>query len=170
MGLNLNDEKSFDYGGGGDDLFPFDVYGRFILAVESYTESGPPGTETNKSDKEYDLAMVQVLESNNAAMPVDAKTGFWFQTGGNGMTVKSRPFKIAALREFVAALCELKNPKDRSIDWVAKRGEALTANYEGGGVKVGVITSKGNPRSEKKADDGTCPDGYYRNDAWFIVA
>lgn len=166
--LNLNDEKSFDYGGG-DDLFPFDVYGRFIFRVESYVESGPPGTETNKSDKEYDMASLEVLESNNAAMPVGSKTGFWFQTGGNGMTVKSRPFKIAELRAFVAALCELSNPKDRSIDWVAKRGEALTADYAGNVVKIGCTTTKGNPRSDKTAEDGTCPDGYYRNDSWFIV-
>lgn len=157
--LNLSDE-TVNYS---DEtaLFPFTAYGVFDIALLDYRESGACGSETNKGDKEYDMAVGQIVASTNPEIKVGETFGFFFQTGGNGMSVKSRPFKIKAIRAFLAAAHGV-NVKDVPLkDWPAKRQECLDADYSDGADKVRLRTSEGNAR-----EDGS----HYRDDVWSAIA
>lgn len=167
--LNLGDENvGTDYGKGGSDLFPFDgsknpehaePYGSFEFTLLSYDESGPCGTEKNKGDKEYDLVTARIDSSTNPAFKPGEVYGFFFQTGGNGMSVKSRPYKIQELRAFVAAAHGV-GIKDIAVkDYPAKRQELLDNVFEGTD-KIKLRTKRGNERTGENA--GT----YFRDDVW----
>lgn len=156
MGLNLADE-SVDYSDS-TELFPFEgePYGTFDMTLLSFIESGECGSETNKGDKEYDLATCRIDASTNPAFKPGDVYGFFFQTGGDGMTVKSRPYKIKAERSFIAAAFG-KSVKDIPIKDYPKKRQELLANVYDGTDKIRLRTKKGNER-----EDGT----FYRDDVW----
>lgn len=157
MALDLNDPKAIDYSSK-TPLFPFTAYGSFTLALLSYIESGPAGSETNKGDKEFDLALARVEESSDPSIRPGDVYGFFFQTGGDGMTVKSRPYKAAALRDFHKGVLGI-DPRDRSFDANAARTAMLAEDLSAGENKVRLKTSKGNEIEGK-------PGESYRNDVW----
>lgn len=154
--LNLADE-SVDYSNG-TDLFPFEgePYGSFDLTILDYTESGPAGSEKNKGEKEYDLVTVRIDTSTNPNFRPGDVYGFFFQTGGNGMSVKQRPHKIKELRSFIAAAHGVDVKSIPIAEFPAKRQELLENVYDGSD-KIRLRTKKGNER-----DDGT----FYRDDVW----
>jgi hypothetical protein len=154
--LNLADE-SVDYSSS-TELFPFtgEPYGSFELTILAYTESGPAGTEKNKGEKEYDLVTVRVDESTNPAFKPGDVYGFFFQTGGNGMSVKQRPYKIKELRAFIAAAHGVLVKDIPISEYPTKRQELLDNVFEGTD-KIRLRTKKGTER-----DDGT----FYRDDVW----
>jgi hypothetical protein len=163
MALDLNSDAAIDYSND-TELFPFETavgdtrpYGSFDFTILSYTESGPAGTESNKSDKEYDLATLRVDASDNVGVKVGETYGFFFQTGGDGMTVKSRPYKATALRAFIAAAVG-QNVKDRSFDATAARKTMLTQAFSADDT-ISLRTTRGNKR-----EDGT----HYRDDKWSV--
>jgi hypothetical protein len=148
MPLDLDDQKAIDYSGS-TNLLPFDAYGDFDLAILAFTESGPPGTEDNPGDKEYDLATAKVLKSTYESVAQGEETGLFFQTGGNGMTVKNRPFKAAAERGFLAA-CFGEAAKDPAFKGKEARTKLLAADLEdGSAVHVRLYRRKGNPMVDK---------------------
>jgi hypothetical protein len=153
--LDLNDTKAIDYSSK-IEFFPFEAYGNYLMSVISYTESGPAGSETNKGDKEYDLATVRVLESDNPSVPVDSTWAFFFQTGGNGLSVKARPHRAAELRSFHRAVLG-KAPADKAFDGNKARSALLAEDLSSGEERVRLRCAKGNQR-----EDGT----HYRNDTW----
>jgi hypothetical protein len=155
MALNLADE-TVDYSSD-VDFFPFEVYGSFDLTILDYKESGEPGSDTNKGVKEFDLAMCRIDTSTNPAIRVGETYGFFFQTGGDGMSVKSRPFKIKALRAFIAAALGVEVKAIPMKDWPKKRTELLSNDYSGKTDRIHLKTKEGNKR-----EDGTC----YRDDVW----
>lgn len=128
MALDLNDPKAIDYSSK-QNLFPFEAFGRYTLALCSYTESGPAGSEQNKGDKEFDMPMLRVVESNNPEIRVGELYGFFFQTGGNGMTVENRAYKAADLRNFHKAVLGI-DPRDRTFDANAARKTILESNLD----------------------------------------
>lgn len=163
VALNLNDEKAIDYS---SDVpyFPFDTYGNFDFVVLAHEESGEAGTEKNKSDKEYDVATVEVLASDNPSVKVGEKLIFWFQTGGDGVTQKNRAYKAAELRQFVSAANGV-NPTSaeyKKYDAVAGRKELLARDF--GEIETGIRlkATKGKERAEK----GT----FYTDKAWSPLA
>jgi len=172
MPLDLDDPKAVDYSGS-TNLLPFDAYGDFDLALLSFTESGPPGTEDNPGDKEYDLALCRVLKSTNPAISADEETGLFFQTGGDGMTVKNRPFKAANERAFMAA-CFDKNPKDPAFKGKDARKELLAADLqEGNAVHVRLYRRKGNPMLDDKKqpvlDEITQEPRFWNDDKYISI-
>lgn len=156
MALDLNDPKCIDYSSK-IPLFPFDAYGDFEFALVSYIESGEAGSEKNKGEKEFDLATVRVVNSTAEGIKEGDLYGFFFQTGGNGMSVKSRPYRAAELRNFHKAVLKV-DPTDRTFDGNAARKTLLVSELDGTD-NVRLKTQKG---SEIEGKPGT----FYRNDTW----
>lgn len=162
MPLNLADE-SVDYSNNAE-LFPVEKaedpsiqpYGSFECTLLDYFESGPPGTEKNKGAKEYDLVTLRIDTSTCPMIKPGEVYGFFFQTGGDGMSVKQRPYKIKESRAFIAAAHGVELKSIAIKDFPAKRQELIDNVYEGTD-KIRLTTKKGNKR-----DDGT----HYRNDIW----
>lgn len=153
MALDLNDPKAIDYSSS-QDLFPYEingvqVYGRFRLALLSYTESGPAGSESNKGDKEFDMATCRVVESSHPDIRVGSIYGFFFQTGGNGVTVENRAYKAAALREFHKAVLNI-DPRDRAFDGNAARKTMLEEDLSDESNLVDFTRKQGKPAVDKK--------------------
>jgi hypothetical protein len=172
MPLDLDDQKAIDYSGS-TNLLPFDAYGDFDLAILAFTESGPPGTEDNPGDKEYDLATATVLKSTCEKITQGEEMGLFFQTGGNGMTVKNRPFKAAAERGFLAA-CFGENAKDPAFKGKDARAKALASDYEdGNAVHVRLYRRKGNPMLDDKKqpvlDEITGEPRYWNEDKYISI-
>lgn len=159
MALDLNDEKAINYSDK-IEFFPFDTYGDFEFDVISYTESGPAGSDQNKSDKEFDLATVRVVRSTNETVKAGDLFSFFFQTGGNGISIKSRPYRAAELRSFHKAVMKVA-PTDKTFDANKARKTLLENDLSEGGNPVRLKTSKGNSFTR---EDGTT--GNYRNDTW----
>lgn len=164
MALNLNDEKAIDYS---SDVpyFPFDTYGSFDFAILEYRESGEAGSEENKSDKEFDVATVEVLASDNSAIKAGEKLVFWFQTGGDGVTQKNRAFKAAELRQFVSAALGVDptGAAYKKYDAVAGRKELLARDFEAKETGIQLKATKGD---ERKGSPGT----FYTDKAWKPLA
>lgn len=161
MALDLNDPKAVDYSSK-IPLFPFEAYGDFDFDVISYIESGEAGSDKNKGDKEFDLATVRVVASSSDSIKVGDLYGFFFQTGGNGMSVKSRPYRAAELRNFHKAVLKVPST-DRGFDGNAARKALLVEDLSAGGNTVHLHTQKG---SEIEGKPGT----FYRNDTWSATA
>ena len=163
--LNLADENvPTDYSNG-TNLFPYngeenpehaEPYGSFELTLLGYYESGPAGTEKNKGDKEYDLVTARIDVSSHPAFAPGEVWGFWFQTGGNGMSVKQRPYKVRDLRHFIAAAHGVLPTAIAIKDYPAKRKELIDNEFDGSD-KIKLRTKRGNKR-----EDGT----FYRDDVW----
>lgn len=154
MPLNLSDEtvsysdnvELFPHEKEGNPLRP---YGAFELTLLSYYQSGPAGTEKNKGDKEYDLVTARVDTSTNDYFKPGDVYGFFFQTGGNGVTIKSRPHKIRDLRSFIAA-AHGKVEKDVPLSEWPELRQKLIDNVYDGTDKIRLKTKEGKAR-----EDGT---------------
>lgn len=164
MALNLDDPKAIDYS---SDVpyFPFDTYGEFDFLVVEYRESGPAGTEENKSDKEFDIITVEVLQSNHAAIRSGEKLIFWFQTGGDGVNQKNRAYKAGELRQPVAAALGVEPTSKAYKTYAAGAGRKTLLERDFEKVETGIRlkATKGN---ERKDNPGT----YYTDKAWSPLA
>lgn len=164
MPLDLDDPEAVDYSGK-TPLLPFDAYGDHDFVLLSFTESGPPGTEDNPSDKEYDLATVQVLKSTSPKVTQGETIGLFFQTGGDGVTIKNRKYKAANERAFMAA-CFDANTKDPEFKGKVARAQLLAADLSDGSVKIRQYRRKGNEKGE--AAEGEEQE-YYADDRYVAI-
>lgn len=174
MALDLNDQKAIDYS---SDVpyFPFNTYGHFDFAVLSFEESGPAGSEQNKSDKEFDIATVEVLASDNPTLKAGDVVIFWFQTGGDGINLKNRANKAAELRVFVAAACGVdpKSAAYKKYDAKAGRTELLARDFEANECGVRLHATPGNETKPSKAARATNPETpalYFTEKGWAPLA
>jgi hypothetical protein len=161
--LNLNDEKAIDYSSD-VPFFPFDTFGDFEFIVVAYEDSGEPGTESNKSDKAFDTATVEVLKSSNETVKAGDKLIFWFQTGGDGVNQKNRAYKAAELRQFVSAALGVSptSQEYKKFDAQAARATLLSRDFEAVETGICLKATKGKERNEK----GT----FYTDKAWSPLA
>lgn len=164
MALNLNDPKAIDYSSE-VPYFPFDTFGTFDMMVLEYHESGEAGSEQNKSDKEFDVATVEILASSNEALKKGDKVVFWFQTGGDGVSQKNRAYKSAELRQFVAAASGVDptGKEYRAFDAGKARKDLLAQNFEAKEAGVRLSATKGKERTG-------APGTHYTDKAWKPLA
>jgi hypothetical protein len=155
--LDLNDQTAIDYSSK-IEFFPFDAYGTYLFDLIAYDESGPAGSEGNPGDKEYDKATVKVLESDNPAVKAGETWAFFFQTGGNGLSVKARPYRAAELRAFHKAVLGIP-VTDKTFDGNKARATLLAEDLTAGGNKVRCRCAKGGEMQNK-------PGEFYRDDTW----
>lgn len=151
MALNLDDEKSIDYGND-TPLLPFDEAGEFDLALIDYTElisedeldlrRRELALETGRKaadvrDEELpkvafngacDIATCRVLAANNASYPPGTVIGLYFDHHAEG---KAKKFAIGRNRGFMAAVVG-ENPKAPSFKANDARRALLTTDLSGG--------------------------------------
>lgn len=168
--LDLNDQKAIDYSSE-IPYFPRAAFGETLLTILSYEESGVANTEENKSDKEYDLATVRVEKHEPAKLGegtvyVPVKPGetyvLWFQTGGNGITMKNRAFKAAELRNFISSACGVTGEALRTFDAKKGRDDCLAEDFSDGKSQVLLNKRVDSPVEGK-------PGEYYSKDRYSAV-
>jgi hypothetical protein len=173
MALDLNDPKAIDYSSE-ISYYPRNAFGEALLTILSYEESGPAGSEENKSDKEYDVATVRVEDFTPTQLPDSVfrstpKKGdlfvLWFQTGGDGVTLKNRAYKAAALRNFVSAACGVS---DRAFDATKGRKDMLAEDFSDEKTQVRITTKKDSAVVDK--DTGAEKPGEFYSKNNFTVA
>jgi hypothetical protein len=165
--LDLNDQKAIDYSSE-VPYFPRAAFGETLFTILSYEESGDANTEENKSDKEYDVATVRVERHEPAKLgegtvQVPVKPGetyvLWFQTGGNGITMKNRAFKAAELRGFISAACGVQGDALRTFDAKKGRDDCLAEDFSAGDSKVLLVRRTDSPVPNKPGEF-YCKDRY----------
>lgn len=174
MALDLNDQKAIDYS---SDVpyFPFNTYGHFDFAVIAYEESGPAGSEQNKGDKEFDVATVEVLASDNATLKQGDVIVFWFQTGGDGVNLKNRANKAAELRAFVAAAngVDPKSAAYKKYDARGGRQTLIDRDFEKEETGIRLHATPGTETKASKAaraENPTTPALFYTDKGWSPLA